>query len=59
MKDKIQQLFSSRLVVINVGPKLFKEALEKQGTEVIQVNWKPAAGGDKEMQDILDDLGGF
>jgi FdrA protein len=59
MKDKIQELFDSRLVVVNVGPKLFKEALEKQDTEVIQVNWKPAAGGDKQMQDILDLLGGI
>ena len=34
-------------------------ALEKQGYKAIQVDWKPAAGGDKEMQEILDLLGGL
>jgi hypothetical protein len=59
MMDRIQELFESKLVVINVGSRLFGEALEKQGVEVIQIEWMPVAGGDKEMQDILDLLGGF
>jgi FdrA protein len=58
-KPHPQQLFRSQLVVINVGPKVFAEALEKQGVEVVQVDWKPLAGGDKEMQDILSFLGGY
>ena len=55
--SKIQQLFESELMVVNIGPRLFGEALEKQGVEVIQVDWRPVAGGDKEMQDILSVLG--
>ena len=55
--SKIQQLFESELVAINIGPRLFGEALEKQGEEVIQLDWRPVAGGDKEMQDILSVLG--
>lgn len=55
--SKIQQLFESELVAINIGPRLFGEALEKQGVEVIQVDWRPVAGGDKGMQDILSVLG--
>ena len=55
--SKIQQLFESELVAINIGPRLFGEALEKQGVEVIQVDWRPVAGSDKEMQDILSVLG--
>ncbi len=55
--SKIQQLFESELVAINIGPRLFGEELEKQGVEVIQVDWRPVAGGDKEMQDILSVLG--
>lgn len=55
--SKIQQLFESELVAINIGPRLFGETLEKQGVEVIQVDWRPVAGGDKEMQDILSVLG--
>jgi len=55
--QKILSLFRSPLKVINVGPALFGEALEKQGVEVAQVDWKPLAGGDREMQDILAELG--
>jgi hypothetical protein len=56
-EDNFQKLFRSKLVVINVGPKVFADALEKQGVAVVQVDWKPLAGGDKEMQDILSLLG--
>lgn len=57
--EKIMKLFQSELVVVNVGPKLFAEALEKQGYKTVQVDWKPIAGGDREMQDILAVLGGL
>lgn len=57
--EKIMKLFQSELVVVNVGPKLFAEALEKQGYKTVQVDWKPIAGGDREMQEILDVLGGL
>lgn len=55
--SEIQQLFESELVAVNIGPRLFGEALEKQGLEVVQVDWRPVAGGDKQMQDILAALG--
>ena len=58
MSDKIQELFQSRLVVVNVGTSRFGEAVAKQDTEVVQVDWKPVAGGDKEMQEILALFGG-
>ncbi len=57
--DKILDLFQSELVVVNVGPKLFATALEKQGYRTVQVDWKPVAGGDREMQKILEVLGGL
>lgn len=57
--EKIQKLFHSELVAVNVGPRLFGEALEKQNVEVLYVDWKPAAGGDRHMQDILAQLGGY
>lgn len=57
--EKILNLFQSELVVVNVGPKLFAEALEKQGYRTVQVDWKPIAGGDREMQAILEVLGGL
>lgn len=56
--EKILNLFRSELVTVNIGPKLFATALEKQGYKALQVEWKPIAGGDREMQKILDLLGG-
>lgn len=57
--SRIQQLFDSELVVVNVGPELFADALREQGVEVLQVDWRPTAGGNKKMQELLDLLGGF
>lgn len=57
--EKILELFRSPLVVVNVGPKSFADVLEQQGYETVQVDWKPAAGGDKQMQELLALLGGF
>lgn len=57
--DKAIELFRSELVVINVGPQLFATVLEQQGYQAAQVDWKPAAGGDKEMQALLSLLGGL
>ncbi len=36
-----------------------KRALELVGYETVQVDWKPVAGGDKQMQELLAILGGF
>lgn len=57
--EKIMDLFHSELVTVNVGPKVFATALEAQGYKAIQVDWKPVAGGDREMQKILSLLGGL
>lgn len=59
MQNRIDEFFKSELVVVNVGPKVFGEAVRKQGAQVIQVDWKPLAGGDKEMIEILEALGGI
>lgn len=57
--SKMLNLFRSELIVVNVGPKSFADVLEKQGYKVLQVDWKPAAGGDKQMQEMLAYLGGY
>ena len=57
--QKIQRLFRSELIVVNVGPKSFADVLEKQGYQALQVDWRPAAGGDREMQKMLEYLGGW
>jgi hypothetical protein len=59
MKNAIDGLFASRLVVLNVGPKVFGDAIRAQGVKVVQVDWRPVAAGDREMTDLLDLLGGI
>jgi len=56
MNEKIDKLLKEPLVVINVGLKGFSDSLEEQGVDVVQVDWVPPAGGDKELMDILDKL---
>ena len=56
METKIDRLLSEPLVVVNVGLSKFAKSLEDQGADVIQVDWVPPAGGDKEMMDLLDEL---
>ncbi|MEM3514767.1 MAG: hypothetical protein QW495_05530 [Candidatus Hadarchaeum sp.] len=42
--------------IINVGAKHFYEFLKAQGADVVHVEWKPPAGGDKETAKLLDKL---
>jgi hypothetical protein len=56
METEIDKLLSKPLVVINVGLGKFAKSLEEQGVEIIQVDWTPPAGGDKEMIDLLEEL---
>ncbi len=56
METKIEQLLAQPVVVINLGLSKFTKSLEDQGVDVIQVDWTPPAGGDREMMDLLDEL---
>ncbi len=56
MSDKVNEVLSEPLVVINIGLRGFAESLEEQEVEVVQVDWAPPAGGDQEMIDLLEDL---
>ena len=55
-QPKIDQLLSGPLVVINVGLTQFAKFLEQQDVEVVQVDWTPPAGGDRDMMELLDSL---
>jgi len=44
------------LAAINVGLESFSESLQAQGAKVIQMDWRPPAGGDQKMMDILERL---
>jgi hypothetical protein len=56
MDTKIMELLSGPIIVINIGLNQFAKSLEEQEVEVVQVDWTPPAGGDKEMMDLLDNL---
>ncbi len=56
MQTKIDEMLQKPLVVINLGLKKFAESLEEQKVEVVQVDWIPPAGGDKEMMDLLEQI---
>ncbi|MFB0537710.1 MAG: hypothetical protein ACETWR_22310 [Anaerolineae bacterium] len=56
METKIPELLNQPIVVINLGLKKFAESLQMQDVDVVQVDWVPPAGGDKEIIDLLDEL---
>ncbi len=50
------ELLREKPVFVNVGVRDFAEALKAQGADVVRVDWKPPAGGDPELADLLDRL---
>jgi hypothetical protein len=50
----VAALFNSPLSVVNLGLAAFAENLEASGAEVIQVDWRPPAGGNVAMLAALD-----
>lgn len=55
-KERRENLFSRDLKVINIGVETFADDLERQGVEVVKVDWSPPAGGDVEILKLLDKL---
>jgi hypothetical protein len=56
MNTRVERLLHTPLIVIAMGLKSFGESLQEQEVEVVQVNWTPPAGGDKDMADLLEKL---
>ena len=56
MKNRIISLLDEPVIAINIGLKKFSESLDDQSVQVVQVDWTPPAGGDKEMIELLDEL---
>lgn len=52
--SKINELFKKELHIVNFGIESFFEDMKKQDYEVIHVDWKPVAGGDKKLASMLD-----
>jgi hypothetical protein len=53
---QLNRLFSQELKVINMGLESFQKDLKDQGVETVQMNWRPRAGGNKRMIELLNKL---
>jgi len=54
--SKINELFNSKLNVINVGIEFFKDDILKQNATATHLEWKPPGGGKPELIKALDRL---
>ncbi|HYB72095.1 MAG TPA: hypothetical protein VED18_01885 [Candidatus Sulfotelmatobacter sp.] len=52
----VQDLLTGELKVINVGLEGFAETLQGLGVPVVQVDWRPPAGGDPRLAGLLAKL---
>ena len=48
-----RDIFNREILAVNIGLDIFRDALEAQGVEVVQVEWEAPAGGDERIIDIL------
>lgn len=55
-RDRIAELLSGPLQVVNVGLDGFARDLEHQGVAVTNVDWAPPAGGNVKLADLLSKL---
>lgn len=51
-----QSLLQKPIRVINIGLESFSEDLRKAEIPVIQMDWRPPAGGDLRLVALLDSL---
>jgi len=56
MADPLIDFLSQGPVAVNLGVEDFAASLKSQGAEVVQVEWAPPAGGDRELAELLDQL---
>ncbi len=54
--SKINKLFNSNLHVVNMGLESFAKDLKNQNVPVIHMNWRPPAGGNEKMMEMLGKL---
>ena len=54
--QKKQNLLILAPITISVGLEIFAETLEELGFPVVQVDWRPPAGGDQRLAGLLSRL---
>lgn len=55
MADK-RDLLAASPKVINVGLEVFADTLHELGVPVVQVDWRPPAGGNRRLTELLSRL---
>jgi FdrA protein len=53
---EVTRLLRTPPQVINIGLELFAESLREQRVPVVDLDWRPPAGGKKHLLDLLDKL---
>lgn len=53
---KENNIFGESLRVVNIGLESFAEDLRVEGVEVVQLDWRPAAGGNARLASLLESL---
>ena len=56
-RSEEKTILIEELKVVNIGISTFADDLRSQNVEVVQVDWKPPAGGDINMLRLLEKLG--
>lgn len=54
--SKVNELFNKELKLVNMGLESFYTDLKEQNINVIHVDWKPVAGGNKKLSSLLSKL---
>ena len=54
--DSKSKVLDRDIRVINIGIVRFSEDLKEAGVPVIQMDWRPPAGGDRKLIELLDSL---
>ena len=55
--NPVLQLLTQTPVIVNVGLEGFATDLQSQQVAVTHLDWRPPAGGDAELADLLSRLG--
>lgn len=53
-----RDVLNREIRIINIGIERFSEDLKEAGVPVIQMDWRPPAGGDRKLIEMLDLLAG-
>ena len=54
--EKVTNLFTRDLSIVNIGLEGFHDSVEEQGIESTQLDWRPPAGGNTKLIEILEKL---